>query len=202
MEVLCLLLVTLLTAPPGCAYRPFMAKDRKSQTSAGPLGMRTYGAEGSTLSGRAVKLLLEAVDITQTELSRRTGVHPKALSRILKGEKPLTSEILDKLIQALGLPLDAFGEAREFLIQIDHLQAGPSPVKSEGDEDEVPPAKEDLSAEEVAELEKRQLEWDRHLEDRRMVDSAARTFREFVLWFLARTDGPPPTGGSPPSSGT
>jgi transcriptional regulator with XRE-family HTH domain len=137
--------------------------------------------------------------MTQKELSRLSGVHPKTLSRIANGQTALTTEIADKLAKELGLPLHAFGEAREFLIQIDQLRGGPSTLSTEGSE--APPAKTDLSAEEVAELEKRQVAWNRYIEDRQVVDSAAHTFRNLLLWFLARSGGStPPNMGSPPPS--
>lgn len=138
--------------------------------------------------------------MTQKELSRLSGVHPKTLSRIASGKTALTTEIAEKLARELRLPLHAFGEAREFLIQIDQLRGGPSTLRTEGSE--APPAKADLSAEEVAELEKQQLAWNRYIEDRQVVDSAARTFRDLLLWFLARSgESPAPTGGSPPPRG-
>ncbi|HSL84557.1 MAG TPA: helix-turn-helix transcriptional regulator [Thermoanaerobaculia bacterium] len=174
-----------------------MAKARRGRGSASKPPERGSEPGRSGFDGRAVKLLLEAVGMTQKELSELSGVHRKTLSRIANGQTALTTEIAEKLAEELHLPLHAFGEAREFLIQIDQLRRGPATLKTEGSE--APEAKVDLSAEEVAELEKQQREWNRYVEDRQVVDSAAHTFRDLLLWFLARSRGStPPNIGSPP----
>lgn len=145
--------------------------------------------EASPLDARAVKLLLEVAEMSQAELARRSGVNLKALSRIATGKAALTREAAERLAAGLGLPTDAFGNARDFLLDMDQLRAIHVPLSVSGEAE----APEEVAGgdDEVAERAQRQIERERYLEDRRAVDSAAKAFRDLAMRFLSRGDGPP-----------
>ena len=55
----------------------------------------------------ALTMARELVGLSQSELSRRAGLHRSSVQRIEKGEHPITPETQRKLADVLGVPLDA-----------------------------------------------------------------------------------------------
>lgn len=78
--------------------------------------------------GETLKETVEAIGMTQKELSKRTGLTVQSINRIYKGEQPILYETADKLELVTGVParfwnnLEAnYREQREKIKQLDEL---------------------------------------------------------------------------------
>jgi transcriptional regulator with XRE-family HTH domain len=54
--------------------------------------------------GSWLKEQLKVRDMTQSELADKIGVYPPQVSRIISGERTVTTQLLIKIADALGLP--------------------------------------------------------------------------------------------------
>ena len=136
--------------------------------------------------GRPLKVLLEVVGIKQAELSRRTGVNVKTVSRIANGRIPLDRDTATTFARVLGLPPLAFAEARDFLAHADRLR-GMGGVWSGGQWHGTPGSH--VVGEEVMDDPTELKRWQKYLEDDRLAEASGRMVREFVLRILSRTGG-------------
>lgn len=60
--------------------------------------------------GERVAKHRRSLNVSQSELARRTGLHPSAISRIEAGERRIYADTLDALREALGVPVTRFYE--------------------------------------------------------------------------------------------
>jgi addiction module HigA family antidote len=67
---------------------------------------RLYEYKGETASapGDTLRETLDALGMTQTDLSRRTGLTPKTISGIINGKEPLSQQTALQLETVLGVP--------------------------------------------------------------------------------------------------
>jgi len=59
------------------------------------------------INPHALREMRRLVGISQRELSRRAGLHPKSLGNIEAGKHSVSPETQRKLADVLGVPLDA-----------------------------------------------------------------------------------------------
>lgn len=73
--------------------------------------------------GETLQETLEAMGMTQAELSERTGRHRKTINEIIQGKAPITPEIAVQLERVLGVPTDFWSrreqQYRDFLARRD-----------------------------------------------------------------------------------
>ena len=62
----------------------------------------TYNPNKAIHSGATLAEVLEASNMTQSELAERTGLTPKTISEILQGKNPITPETATKLSAVFG----------------------------------------------------------------------------------------------------
>lgn len=128
--------------------------------------------------------------MSQEELSRRSGVNPKTVSRVANARTALTAETAEKLAQGLSLPVDFLANARDFLLQMDQLRALHAPGRSVAEAEEF--QEREGPEESIAETAEQERERERYLEARRIVDSATRAFRDLAMCLATRGVGLPP----------
>lgn len=66
---------------------------------------------------QALAQLLEQEQISLRGLSKRVGISPGHISRVMRGEKPLTPDILKRMSDALGVTPEYFVEGRRAVVQ-------------------------------------------------------------------------------------
>ncbi|MGR3177933.1 MAG: ImmA/IrrE family metallo-endopeptidase [Candidatus Anammoxibacter sp.] len=64
----------------------------------------TFEPDYAVPPGETLKEVMESLDMTQKELSVRTGLTVQSLNRIAKGEQPITYETANKLELTTGIP--------------------------------------------------------------------------------------------------
>jgi transcriptional regulator with XRE-family HTH domain len=139
-------------------------------------------ATSREFDGRVLKVLLDATGMRHEDLSRRTGINSRMISRIARGRRALDRATVESLAAGLGLPPRAFAETSSFLAYLDHL-AHLDLLRSRGRLATEPREQSPRSVPEDAGRTVQELE--QFLEDERLAADHARSDYEIVLRLLS-----------------
>jgi transcriptional regulator with XRE-family HTH domain len=135
----------------------------------------------SQVRARALAILRTARGLKQREVAERAGITPTQLSRYEKAAFSPRPETLDRVMEALGLPVAAFLEAQQLVRTLDRRSRSASP-QTETDYP-APRGRASFISEQRLEEGASELEF---LESDRLARDIGRRIAELVLYLVDR----------------